>query len=332
MARQGSLDVLKFLAAVSVVSLHAAYAGETGLALNALARFAVPVFFMLSGYFVSTHEDQPAYALRQAGKMFLYYGGASLLYLAFFGGLAALSGRWPEFISPLLASPWLILVASFMVSSLWYLVNAGWGLLILSPVLRYRVMPALAAISALFLAVGIYGENVALAAGSLPEWIFRNALFLGLPFLVLGYHARALSERLAPYPRWALAAATAVFGLGVLAERVAWIGAGYASSANISLMTVPYAVSVFLLALSFGGRSPWTDRLGTYALPVYLVHPLLSLTLPGILVPVLGLSPSGFASHPAGNTLWIAFLVVASVAIYESLKYLRALAEGLPHG
>ena len=49
--RNGSLDILKFFSSYMVICIHFFFYGRVGNIIDALARFAVPVFFMTSGYF-----------------------------------------------------------------------------------------------------------------------------------------------------------------------------------------------------------------------------------------------------------------------------------------
>lgn len=49
--RNSSLDVLKFISAIFVVFIHILFNGQFGIAVKAVANFAVPIFFMCSGYF-----------------------------------------------------------------------------------------------------------------------------------------------------------------------------------------------------------------------------------------------------------------------------------------
>lgn len=49
--RNRSLDAVRAIAALFVVWIHVSFPGETGRVVKALARFAVPLFFMVSGYF-----------------------------------------------------------------------------------------------------------------------------------------------------------------------------------------------------------------------------------------------------------------------------------------
>lgn len=50
-ARNTCLDQIKGIAAVFVVFIHARFPGELGIIVDAIAKFAVPFFFMVSGYF-----------------------------------------------------------------------------------------------------------------------------------------------------------------------------------------------------------------------------------------------------------------------------------------
>ena len=49
--RNRNLDVLKFVASIFVIFIHISFPGNFGVFVGALARFAVPAFFMVSGYF-----------------------------------------------------------------------------------------------------------------------------------------------------------------------------------------------------------------------------------------------------------------------------------------
>lgn len=53
--RRKGIDILKCLCAFLVVCIHAPFPGIIGEYFIALARIAVPTFFMISGYFF---EDQ----------------------------------------------------------------------------------------------------------------------------------------------------------------------------------------------------------------------------------------------------------------------------------
>ena len=55
--RNRTLDMVKAICAYAVVLLHVHFPGNAGITANVLARFAVPVFFMVSGYFCFRGDD-----------------------------------------------------------------------------------------------------------------------------------------------------------------------------------------------------------------------------------------------------------------------------------
>ena len=63
-----SLSILKSIACFSVVMIHCTFPGVTGKVVSGLARFAVPLFFAISGYYVYS-EDQRKVAKRLPTKI-----------------------------------------------------------------------------------------------------------------------------------------------------------------------------------------------------------------------------------------------------------------------
>lgn len=53
-----SLNILKGIACICVVTLHCSFPGIAGKVLYGLARFAVPLFFAISGYFVYNSDNE----------------------------------------------------------------------------------------------------------------------------------------------------------------------------------------------------------------------------------------------------------------------------------
>lgn len=49
--RNVGLDILKVIAAFFVVCIHAPFENEFGKDLKAISRCAVPIFFMITGFF-----------------------------------------------------------------------------------------------------------------------------------------------------------------------------------------------------------------------------------------------------------------------------------------
>ena len=67
--RNETLECCRILAAVFVVFLHVPFPGLMGRTVNCLARFAVPLFFAISGWF--SYGAKPEKLLRRMGKILL---------------------------------------------------------------------------------------------------------------------------------------------------------------------------------------------------------------------------------------------------------------------
>lgn len=49
--KNDTLELIKLFASYMVVFIHVMFYGTVGEAMNALGRFAVPLFFLISGYY-----------------------------------------------------------------------------------------------------------------------------------------------------------------------------------------------------------------------------------------------------------------------------------------
>lgn len=65
-----NMAVLRIIASFFVVMIHSTTVSGIGIAYNSLARFAVPVFVMLSGYYMLAREIPLSKILRKTAKLF----------------------------------------------------------------------------------------------------------------------------------------------------------------------------------------------------------------------------------------------------------------------
>lgn len=88
--RADNIDILKAICAFLIVCIHAPFPGVIGEYITALARIAVPIFFMITGYFYSDVLNS-CRETRQIKKTFKLVVGANLLYLLWDSFYALLS-------------------------------------------------------------------------------------------------------------------------------------------------------------------------------------------------------------------------------------------------
>ena len=83
-----TLNVMKFLAIFAIIIIHCAYwrLGKKGAVIQAISRFAVPIFFMVSGYFSYFEYRDKAmkkYKVR-LNRLIKLLISASILYIIFY--------------------------------------------------------------------------------------------------------------------------------------------------------------------------------------------------------------------------------------------------------
>lgn len=273
--RDGVLDGFRMVLAVMVLALHAGSeaVGEGAyLTVNGLFRIAVPVFFIMNGYYFSKAcTSRAAFLswLRKAAGIYVFW---MVLYLPYYLHPQTLSGT----------TAWAMLFATMVMGyhHLWYmsgLICAG----ILLYCSREQASVRLAAMATLLFVMGgclqylrVYHNNF---SSSLLQnivalnWTSRNFLFFGFPFLCAGF----LIARHAWRPRGmaAIASVAAAALLLVLLESYAnYLLQGATKKSFDMLFTLALAApACFMVALHAPSHgSMLASRMSS---AVYFIHP-----------------------------------------------------------
>ncbi len=184
--RNNAFDFLKFLGAIIVVFLHCQYPGRD--VLNVFVRFAVPLFFLLSGYCVQTQDEKLL-------KDRLMRGLKKMLNLLFFSTLLYFFVMLPLYIRdgfPDMKSYLMLLLYNEHPFGfhLWYIGSYVYVLAIAYVSVLFNVRKFVLLIFPLLLLVNLFfGEFSPVTLGCTPEHNFylRNFLLMGLPFFSIGY-------------------------------------------------------------------------------------------------------------------------------------------------
>ncbi len=200
------LDILKCLAALAVVEIHKPLDVQKGTEILILCRFAVPVFFMITGFFYPEIRARKR-EWRQLGKIFVIAICANLFYLLWDTFLAWEEGKK---ISEILLNrledkapeDYILWNFSPLVPHLWYL-QALLYVLVIAVLVEYLGLRKLAYLAIPVLLVG----NLIRGNYSLLFWkkdychiyYARNFLYCGLPFFWLGCWFGERKEKLAAY-------------------------------------------------------------------------------------------------------------------------------------
>lgn len=274
-ARNMLLDLLKFIAALFVVFIHVPFPSVFGEAVKLLGRFAVPLFFMTSGYY-SVGNDAPT-LLRKTKKIGFILLFASLLYnatnvlelLVSEGADAALS-YFSRFLS---LSGWLKLLLfslPFSATRLWFLFSLIYVYLLHLLLNRgafskkARILFALGGMVcrlALVLVLDAMGVRA-------PDFVFRFVLLYGYPFFLLGHLLKEYEARVVSLDHFALFAAAFCGGALSLLPLVV------PSRAHYGLGTLLLLFSLFTLAQKNKDAlfPPCCAHLFSCSLGIYVFH------------------------------------------------------------
>ncbi len=179
--RLNNLDILKAVCAFLVICIHISYKANLGDIITPLCRIAVPIFFMITGYFYYRTSKAP---LKQIKKVFVLIILANLLYFVFgiiMDGKIEIPNK-EDIMNCVLYNN------SPFAFPLWYL-NALLYVLIIAYIADkvnkgkylYYLIPVLLVTNIIF---GEY--SIALLNKDFDPIYMRNFLFIGLPYFLIG--------------------------------------------------------------------------------------------------------------------------------------------------
>lgn len=201
------LNALKIIAAFFVVAIHIHFPGDFGLSVIAIARFAVPFFFMVSGFF-SYYENKTVLNEKYKRKIkhvfVLFFGGAGL-YFVYGLALALYSGTAVSYLGRIFSVKSILEFLIFNNTSvsefLWFLPALIYTYAVFFVFEKTGITKKLYfLIPMLFLGGVLFRESIEF----LPEYpaimsngyVYRNFAFIGLPFFMLGHFIKANEDKL----------------------------------------------------------------------------------------------------------------------------------------
>lgn len=277
--RTESIDVLKFVLAFLVVMIHTPFSGHIGTGITAFARIAVPLFFMITGYYLPTMKANKF--KRHIKKILLLTIMSTLFYLVLsyirsFYGTEITTDNWlVENFNLKKIGTWILFNDIPVSGHLWYFYALLYAFLI------FYILKKLKHINILFkIAPLLFLCNYLLSFG--PMIYYRNFLFTGLPYVVLGCLLRKHEEHLlnlfSKSRILIMGLILFTFGLGV--ELFIYKYLGLITHRDHFLFTLPLAACIFLLALQHphykaGSYMALIGR--KYSAYIYIMHPFILL-------------------------------------------------------
>ena len=178
------MDVAKCLAAFLVVAIHADFPGMFGKYVNAWARIAGPLFFIISGYYYPILASQGKQK-RQIRKLLKYLLIGSTVFIVYECTVAALKGNLSECLNIWITSgtiaKFLFFNAFPFAGHLWYMYALLYVYAILNLFKLWKLPEKTTGIIIIILLIFNY------ILSFFPEYYsYRNFLFTGLPYVLLG--------------------------------------------------------------------------------------------------------------------------------------------------
>lgn len=280
------LDFIKGVACIFVVFMHCEFPGLMGTAVQAISRFSVPFFFMVSGYFcfcpVIQRLDKKVVVIGNGGakwtivrkkvihiaKITLY---ASLFYLAFvllsqaFLHNQKLTITWHQLFY------WVVFNSPRVIAGQYWFLFALLYAYIFYGILEYlnlrKFEYVLAAI--LFVVYISLAQGVHLAGIKIPNMIYRNWLIEAFPFFMLGHWIHEYKDKI-KISNKVLLLIIAVTTLLCWVER--WM---MGRDFGVNIVTIPQVFAMFVYGVNNPTRHEGViQRLGRdCSMLVYILHP-----------------------------------------------------------
>jgi surface polysaccharide O-acyltransferase-like enzyme len=292
MTRIQSVDSFRVFAIIAVIGLHTAtYSGsatvdrslDVATVLNNLDRFAVPLFFVLSGYFWAnrcrTGPDYLERSFSASKRTLLIFIAWSCLYLVAPVGDAfqmyGVTGPAKEFYWKLSApAGFLNALLEGPKVHLWFLPALALITLISGSLLRWNLRWILTSVAVILYLIGLAGGAYAsTAVGFHSNFTFRNGPFFGLIFFVSGYWLQGIDRTRAWLPIGIL---LVIAGVALQLSEVKWLhdNWGVSMRQDFVLGTYPFGMGVALIALSDarGLQMRKLASIGQLVLGVYASH------------------------------------------------------------
>jgi surface polysaccharide O-acyltransferase-like enzyme len=287
--RIATIDAGRFIAVLAVILIHTASSthfaaladapaevSPLGALTDQLCRFAVPYFFVTSGFFLARSQTSLSSAWRIVRRIAPIYIFWTLTFLACHPEAYKYLGL-PSFYARLLftggIAPHLWFLTSLMLNMGLVVFFDRWikpNLLLAAAIILYLIGLALSAYH-----LQVFGTE----ASTTMNRIARDAPFFGFIFVLVGFRIRQ-NGWIPP-----VSLSLAILVLGVAAELAEFYGlvavTGIAHDRDYLLSTLPFGIGAFLTALSFSrvaGPSKFLSYLaylGTFSLGIYALHPLI---------------------------------------------------------
>ena len=278
-----SIDFLKGIACVFVVFMHCEFPGVTGIAVQAISRFCVPFFFMVSGYFcfsphaqvVNTQSSENQTRWKRIKKKVLHIGKitlyASLFYLAFILLQHLVFHNQNFIITKSDIFNWVVFNAPKVIASqYWFLFALLYAYLFYGILERFHLLRFSYILAGILFVVYIcLAQGAHLIGYKIPNMMYRNWLVEAFPYFMLGHWIHENQDKIALSNK-TLISIIVVTTLLCWVER--WI---MGRDFGVNIVTIPQVFALFVYGVKNPTRHEGViQKLGRdCSMLIYILHP-----------------------------------------------------------
>jgi surface polysaccharide O-acyltransferase-like enzyme len=290
--RIDTIDVMRVLAMLAVIQIHTPWNGSAksetldgATVLDYLTRFAVPFFFVISGYLWAARctcaDDYWPRCVALSKRILLIFLFWSVVYAAVYSvhvirqeGVSSLTAFLVAVVYPFDAPGFANAALTGTKNHLWFLPALAIAALISGALLSRRREFTLFVLAILLFIVGLDGTAYSDAPfGFTSHFNFRNGPFLSLIMFVSGYAIHRYGQRLPLLP---VGIGIAIGGFAMLTIESAWIHQRWGSQLTHDYVVGTYffGVGMSMIALSNTHllRARSLASIGPLILGVYASH------------------------------------------------------------
>ncbi|MBP1948793.1 acyltransferase [Virgibacillus litoralis] len=302
MERNYTIDFVKFFAILAVVCIHtgtvsgvqlgAIDGDQADFIIDILARFAVPFFFVASGYLfiqkintIDSTKQQFTYFKKYILKLtklwtawfaFYFLYDLAINYIETEKSVQAMHVMFQEYLATYFTWETLYYGAGHTQYHLWFLLALIWSIAILFIFTKFRLLRVLFIISLGLNIYGLFGQSYS----SFFEVALntRDALFMGLFYTTLGglvgKYAGQVKEFAMKIPVFVYIGVITVFSLVQVLEGYYTIKILEGNEQNYFLATIPLIIILFMAIIKHNkiGKNSLISKIGANSVGIYVSH------------------------------------------------------------
>lgn len=271
--RNNSLDILKFVCAILVIFIHTPQPENIEFLIDPLQRCAVPVFFIVSGYFTFDRTGLNMVLKKRIVSILKIFCWA--FFLCIISNTIHYSPAWVVYITIQNIGSFFLYNNIILGEHLWYIHSYLYILIILGVANKYNLHKLLLYATPILIITGLYlGKYHEIITGnSIPLYYSRNFLFTGLPFFIIG----VLIKKNETIINQNISGSTAITGFimfliaGTIEESVLRL---YDNMGDLYISNVFMATAIFILFLKINCKKENAlSRMGRQdCLYIYIFH------------------------------------------------------------